>query len=85
MSRTLTEPARELPVIAQPDVLVVGGGPAGVAAACAAARAGAKTLLIESHGCLGGTLTIVTLGGLCGIYAVSRACSTRWCGRTAWR
>ncbi|MDR1146918.1 MAG: FAD-dependent oxidoreductase [Verrucomicrobiales bacterium] len=36
------------------DVLVVGGGPAGCAAAIAAARAGAKTLLIESTGCLGG-------------------------------
>ncbi|MBL0142026.1 MAG: FAD-dependent oxidoreductase [Betaproteobacteria bacterium] len=68
--RRLTEPARELPVLAEPDVLVVGGGPAGLAAACASARAGASTLLVESYGCLGGTLTIVTLGGFCGIHAV---------------
>lgn len=67
---TVVEPARELPVIAEPDVLVVGGGPAGLAAACAASRAGADTLLLESYGCLGGTLTLVTLGGLCGIHAV---------------
>ena len=65
--RTLTEPARELPVIAEPDVLVVGGGPAGLAAASAAARAGARTLLVEHYGFLGGTLTMVTLGGFCGI------------------
>ena len=67
---TVTEPARQLPVVAEPDVLVVGGGPAGLAAACAAARAGASTLLVEAHGCLGGTLTLVTLGGFCGIHAV---------------
>lgn len=70
MTRTICEPARDVPVIAEPDVLVVGGGPAGFAAACAASRAGAETLLVESHGCLGGTLTIVTLGGFCGIHAV---------------
>ncbi len=68
--RTIHEPARDVPVIAEPDVLVVGGGPAGIAAACAASRAGASALLVESYGCLGGTLTIVTLGGFCGIHAV---------------
>jgi hypothetical protein len=67
---TIVEPARELPVVAEPDVLVVGGGAAGIAAACAAARAGADTLLVEHHGFLGGTLTAVTLGGLCGTHAV---------------
>jgi hypothetical protein len=63
-----TEPARQLPVLAEPDVLVVGGGAAGIGAACAAARAGAETLLIERMGFLGGTLTAVTLGGLCGAF-----------------
>lgn len=64
------EPARRIPVIDAPDVLVVGGGSAGIAAACAAARAGADTLLIERFGHLGGTLTAVTLGGFCGTHAV---------------
>lgn len=66
----VTEPARSVPVIAEPDVLVVGGGAAGIAAACAAARAGADTLLVEGFGFLGGTLTAVTLGGFCGSHAV---------------
>jgi hypothetical protein len=70
MSRTLHEPARELPVVAEPEVLVVGGGAAGLAAACAAARAGARTLLIEHQGFLGGTLTMTTLGGFCGTHAI---------------
>jgi hypothetical protein len=58
--QTVREPARELPVIADVDVLVCGGGPAGTAAAVAAARAGAQTMLLERYGCLGGLAT----GGL---------------------
>jgi hypothetical protein len=51
------EPERETPVVASHDVIVCGGGPAGVAAALAAARAGADTCIIETHGCLGGVWT----------------------------
>jgi hypothetical protein len=52
-------------------VLVVGGGAAGVAAAVASARAGADTVLVERYGSLGGTLTSVGLGSLCGYYAIA--------------
>jgi len=54
------EPAREIPVFAETDVLVVGGGPAGTAAAIAAARLGADVLLVERYNHLGGLST----GGL---------------------
>jgi ribulose 1,5-bisphosphate synthetase/thiazole synthase len=57
---TILEPAREIPIIEEPDVLVVGGGPAGVAAAIAAGRAGVKTVLVERYNHLGGLWT----GGL---------------------
>ena len=50
-------PAREVPVFHETDVLVVGGGPAGFAAAVAAARAGAKVALVERYGSLGGLFT----------------------------
>jgi hypothetical protein len=58
------ENAREIPVAGDYDVIVAGGGPAGVAAALAAARSGASTLMIEVHGCVGG---IWTAGMLCWI------------------
>ncbi len=56
----IVQPQRELSVLKQTDVLIVGGGPAGVCAAIAAARAGAKTTLVERYGHLGGLWT----GGL---------------------
>ena len=55
----------KLPVAAEADVLVVGGGPAGVAAAFAAARSGAKTLIVEQFNCLGGVATAGGHGHIC--------------------
>ena len=55
--RTIREPSREIPVVDQVDVLVAGGGPAGIAAAAAAARVGARTVLVERYGYLGGLAT----------------------------
>ncbi len=55
--RYIDEVARTIPVMAETDVLVVGGGPGGLAAALAADREGVKTMLIERHGCFGGNIT----------------------------
>jgi hypothetical protein len=57
---SILEPAREIPIVDSVDVLVVGGGPSGVAAAISASRAGASTLLVERYNHLGGLWT----GGL---------------------
>jgi len=54
---TYREPAKNIPVIDSYDVIIAGGGPAGIAAAIASGRQGVKTLLLESQGCLGGTWT----------------------------
>ena len=61
---TVTEPARKIDVIHQTDVLVVGSGPGGLAAAIAAARAGVNVTLVERFGCFGGNITAVGVEGL---------------------
>lgn len=52
--KSIQEPVREVSVCKETDVVVVGGGPAGIAAAVAAGRNGAKTVLLERYGHLGG-------------------------------
>lgn len=68
---TVHEPARDLPVIGEYDVVVCGGGPAGLLAATAASRAGRSTLLIEKYGFLGGAGTMGGLATFCGMHARS--------------
>lgn len=66
--RTILEPAREIPVFTETDVLVVGGGGAGVAAAVSAARQGVRVVLIERYGHLGGMFSgglVILLDSLC--------------------
>ena len=60
---TITEASRETPIIRHTDVLVVGSGPGGLAAAIASSRAGAETTLLERYGCFGGNLTQVGVEG----------------------
>lgn len=60
--RAVRMPAQDVPVLAEVDVLVCGGGVAGIAAAVSAAREGARTLLIERAGFLGGTATGSAMG-----------------------
>lgn len=76
----MLEPAREIPVIGEPDVLVIGGGSAGIAAATAAARRGAETWLVEGSGRLGGLATfglinlLLTLDDGAGTQVVAGLC-----------
>lgn len=68
MNSFIVEEKQEIPVYAEADVLVVGGGPAGLCAAVSAARCGAKVVLMERYGYLGGMATggfVLLLDCLC--------------------
>lgn len=62
--KQITEAARQVPVLAEVDVLVVGSGPGGLSAALSSARVGVDTMLIERFGCLGGNITAVGVEGI---------------------
>jgi FAD dependent oxidoreductase len=66
---TIEEPARQVPIYGEYEVAVLGGGPAGIAAAVAASRAGRRTLLIERYGFLGGMGTAAGVTNFCGLHA----------------
>src|SRR5712671_4631277 len=63
------EERRETPVLGEYEVVVLGGGPAGIAAAASAGRAGRSTILIERYGFLGGAGTAAGLANFCGLHA----------------
>ncbi len=63
--KSILEPAKRIPVFGTYDVVVCGGGPAGIASAIASARNGAKTLLIEQGGALGGMGTLGEVPSFC--------------------
>jgi hypothetical protein len=65
----ICEPERQVPVRGEYDVVVLGGGPAGIAAAAAAAGHGRRTLLIERYGFLGGMGTAAGVTNFCGLHA----------------
>src|SRR4051812_14771914 len=67
--KNIVEPARQTEIFGEYEVAVLGGGPAGIAAATAAARLGRKTLLIERYGFLGGMGTAAGVTNFCGLYA----------------
>src|SRR5438445_5546820 len=70
---TLTVPEERLPIVEEADLVVVGGGSAGTAAAITAARAGLRTVLLEDSPFLGGMSTGGCVGTFCGFYYRERS------------
>src|SRR6476619_8197354 len=65
----INEPSRRTPLFGEYEVVVLGGGPAGIAAAAAAGRAGRSAMLVERYGFLGGSGTAAGLANFCGLHA----------------
>ena len=65
---TIVEPARTLPVYGEFDVVVIGAGPAGLAASASASKRGAKVLLVERYGFLGGMGTAGGVTNFAGLF-----------------
>jgi hypothetical protein len=70
---TLTLPEERVPVVAEADLVVVGGGSAGTAAAITAARSGLRTVLVDDSPFLGGMSTGACVGTFCGFYYRERS------------
>ncbi len=68
-------------LLTKPDVLIVGGGAAGVAAAAGAAQAGARVTLLEKNGFLGGKATAAYVGTVCGLWYRDEHGGPRWAHR----
>jgi hypothetical protein len=66
---SFTIPARSVPVIAAPDLCVIGGGAAGLAAAVGAARCGSSVMLVEKYGFCGGATVAGASGTICGLFS----------------
>jgi glycine/D-amino acid oxidase-like deaminating enzyme len=66
---SVIEPSRAVPVVSERDVVVLGGGPAGIAAAASAAAHGASVILVERYGFLGGMGTAAGVTNFCGLHA----------------
>jgi glycine/D-amino acid oxidase-like deaminating enzyme len=69
MHAALLEPSRQTQVLGEYDLVVLGGGPAGIAASVAAARLGSSVLLVERYGFLGGMGTAAGVTNFCGLHA----------------
>src|SRR3984957_8141095 len=67
--KSIEEPARQIPLYGEYEVVVLGGGPAGIAGAVAGARAGRRPLLIERYGFLGVMGTAAGVTNFCGLHA----------------
>ncbi len=76
-ARSIREPERQVPLFGEYEVIVVGGGPAGIAAAGAAAAHGRKTLLVERYGSLRGMGTAAGVSNFCGLHANVRGVHTQ--------